>query len=253
MSIDYDLKSRVIELGLDELERQVSKSIFYHLYPNEDYQPEMAYELAVHYENFYMTKHKDLWLEAKKINHARYHRVRHLKRYIEYMLNAGDCVFLTFTFSKKSLLEISEKSRKTYVQRFLKSYDTLYVANKDFGSDEFYISDSGEECQGTCREHFHAVIRIDKVDFYKWKYGRIRGQRVRSIEDSPCLAQYVAKLTNHAIKETTKRSCLIYSRMTFADYEKKQKLTQFINTNFEEIENIDLPFEDVYDQDCLFG
>lgn len=239
-NIDYDLKARVLELGLDEIQRKVSKAIYFHDFPSKNYIPEMSYELALHYEKFYSSRHSVLWEEAKKINHARYHRVRRLKHYIKNMLNLGDCVFLTFTFSDKTFSKVSDSSRKAYVQRFLTSYNTLYVANKDFGHEKG-------------REHYHAVIRTDKVDFSEWKYGRIGGERVKSIEDSPKLAKYVAKLTNHAIKETTKRSNLMYSRVTFSDYEKNEKLTQLFNTNFDEIENAILPFEDEYKQDCLFG
>ena len=237
--IDYELKAKVIELGLDELERQVSKSIYYHIYPNENYIPEMSYELAVHYENYYMTKHKELWLEARKINNAMYDKVRHLKNYIKTMLSYGDCIFLTFTFTDKILNNTTALTRRNYVQRYLRRYNTLYVANKDFGKKNG-------------REHYHAVILVDRVDNKLWKCGAIDFERVKSTNDFTKLAKYVAKLTNHAIKETTKRNCMLYSRMTFVEYEKIQKVNKILNSNFEEIEYSVLPFVEDSVQYCLF-
>ena len=79
----------------------------------------------------------------------------------------------------------------------------MYVANIDYGSKNK-------------REHYHALINCDKVDFKSWrKYGNINAKRVRNKDiesDKTKLSKYIAKLSNHAIKETTKRSCLIYSR-----------------------------------------
>ena len=95
-----------------------------------------------------------------------------------------------------------KETRRKYVSRCLKKYNTLYVANIDFGKKNG-------------REHYHAVISIDKVDNKDWLYGDIDFKRVRNKnieEDKKRLSKYIAKLSNHAIKETTKRCCLLYSR-----------------------------------------
>ena len=56
----------------------------------------------------------------------------------------------------------------------------------------------------------------DSIDLSLWRsYGNINVQKVRnnSIDlNKKRLSKYICKLSNHAIKETTKRSCLIYSR-----------------------------------------
>lgn len=235
--IDYDLKSRVLELGLDDLQRQVSKALFYHDFPNENVECQLSYEFALHYDNFYSTKYPDLWNEAKKINHAKYERVHRLKFYISRMLQLGDCLFLTFTFNDKCLNSTSASTRKTYVQRYLKNLNTLYVANIDFGKKNK-------------REHFHAVVLKDKVDFKQWVNGNLDGERVRSTSDFGKIAQYVAKLTNHAIKETTKRCSMIYSRMTFQEFERLQYKNNF-KLNFVESDE-QCVFESEFVQDCLF-
>lgn len=141
--------------------------------------------------------------ECLKINDASYHRAKRLKDRVEAMLLNGDCLFLTLTFTDTTLANSTEKVRRVAVSRFLKQFGVPYVANIDFGSKNN-------------REHYHAIINASNIDLSSWrKYGNINAQRVRNrnIErDSIRLSKYVAKLSNHAIKETTKRSCLIYSR-----------------------------------------
>ena len=234
--IDYDLKSQILKIELDVLQRQVSKSLYFHDFPNQEIECFLCYHLALEIECFYRTCYSDLWEEAEKINHARYERVRRLKHYISRLLNYGNAQFLTFTFNKHSLDNLSASTRKTYVTRFLKKLDTLYVANIDFGK----INE---------REHFHAVCCSDYVDYTSWNYGALNGQLVRTVEDSPALSKYISKLTNHAIKETTKRSSMIYSRLTFDEYERKQKVK---NISFDEVSCDVLPFSDEYYQDELF-
>ena len=138
--------------------------------------------------------------EARKINKASYGRVKRLKERITDMLSNGHCIFCTFTFSDKVLNETSADTRRQYVRRYLKSYNCQYVGNIDFGKD-------------TGREHYHALVRIDKMSNTGWTYGHqwLEHVHVRGAS-SVKLAKYISKLTNHAIKETTKRSVLIYSR-----------------------------------------
>ena len=79
----------------------------------------------------------------------------------------------------------------------------MYVANIDFGAQNH-------------REHYHAVIQCKKIDASSWhKYGAIFIEKVRNNgigHDCERLSKYVSKLSNHAIKETTKRCSLLYSR-----------------------------------------
>ena len=80
----------------------------------------------------------------------------------------------------------------------MKSISDFYVANIDFGKN-------------TEREHYHALVLVDRIND-TWDYGFTWFERVHRSDSAATLAKYVSKLTNHAIKETTKRSCYIYSR-----------------------------------------
>lgn len=127
-------------------------------------------------------------------------RRKRLRKRIENMFAQGTCVFLTLTFTDEVLQNTDEKTRRVYVARFLKSVSTQYVGNVDFGKENG-------------REHYHAVIVSNTDDFSSWTYGFYKAITVRKEEaDAKRLATYVSKLTNHAIKETTKRNALIYSR-----------------------------------------
>lgn len=142
-------------------------------------------------------------LECFKINEASWKRTQRLRHRIEEMLTSGQCLFLTLTFSDETLATTDEKQRRVAVSRYLKQYQSKYVANIDYGSKNH-------------REHYHAVIQCSKVNSNTWKkYGSIDFERIR-IKNINCdrykLAKYICKLSNHAIKETTKRSSLLYSR-----------------------------------------
>lgn len=142
--------------------------------------------------------------ECRKINDAYYHRQKRLRDRVETMLLNGACLFLTLTFNNETLETTTPEQRRKRVQRFLKEYNCLYVANIDFGKENG-------------REHYHALINTDKVNGKEWRKnnGDIDFKRVRNKDinnDKTKLAKYIAKLSNHAIKETTKRSVLIYSR-----------------------------------------
>lgn len=174
---------------------------------------------------FIATRHEDLE-EAEKIIKAENNRVSRLRSRISLFLECKEPTnFITLTFSDKTLQNSTPETRRRYVTRYLKSQSKYYVANKDFG-----------EKNG--REHYHAVV-LGRVDLSGWqKYGHIlaeavgnrkeltrknvpkrykeldaQTQRACMIRDTEKkLSKYVSKLTNHAIKKTTKRSAVIYSK-----------------------------------------
>lgn len=143
------------------------------------------------------------FLECRKLNDAFYHRQKRLRARVETMLKNGNCIFITLTFNDDCLKNTNEKQRRTFVSRYLKTFNSMYIANIDFGKENN-------------REHYHAIIQSDNIDLSEWrKHGNINVERIRNRDiDKDCirLSKYVAKLSNHAIKETTKRSTLIYSR-----------------------------------------
>lgn len=215
-NIDYAFKSYVLKEHAELLKKQKRASLYdyslneffnngvvlYALKTNKDYYN--SYTELVNYciENDLMKELR----ECLRINHAERERTKRLKERIEAMLLNGKCLFLTLTFTDSTLAETTQKERRVAVVRYLKKFNAPYVANIDFGKDE----------TKTMREHYHAVIQCDKIEFEAWrKYGNINAKVVRNRninDDKTKLAKYVSKLSNHAIKETTRRSSLIYSR-----------------------------------------
>lgn len=137
--------------------------------------------------------------ESKKILRADYQRRNRLKERITSMLSLGQCLFLTFTFTDEVLEKTQPHIRRKYVQRFLKENCCQYVANIDYGDT-------------TEREHYHAVVLCDYLEYNKWPYGFSYVEKITRYASNEKLACYISKLTNHAIKESVKRCSLIYSR-----------------------------------------
>lgn len=135
------------------------------------------------------------------INNAFYHRKSRLHKVIYSMLNHSVCVFLTLTFNPKTLSNTNYDTRRKYVRDFLKSQNDYYVANIDFGDKKG-------------REHYHAIICGDNIDYTAWKYGSINGRRIDNDEKSiDCISKYVTRLSNHALKKSTgKAHYLIYGK-----------------------------------------
>lgn len=208
---NYELKAQVISNGLVDIQKKVSLTFFKcNQEVNalnetgeiiEAWKP-MTSETAEYYSLYYKTNYPEEWKEAERVNNASYHRTKRLKTKIENMISSGSCIFLTLTFTNDVLDSTSELTRKRYVARFLKSVATFYIANIDYGKKKQ-------------REHYHAIVNCDMVNHELWKYGNIDFERVRvEQEDSPVkIAKYINKLTNHAIKETTQQSRIIYSRL----------------------------------------
>ena len=137
---------------------------------------------------------------ANNLNHASYKRVARLKERIREAVESGSAYFLTITFNNETLSKTNEKTRRLYITRWLKSLTPFYVANIDYG-----------EKNG--REHYHAVITSDKRPPKTWSYGFIDILKVKTTEtDTKRISKYISKLTNHAIKHTTKGKRIIYSR-----------------------------------------
>lgn len=119
---------------------------------------------------------------------------------IDKIIQSGKALFLTLTFTDNILTSTTEKTRRTYVSRFLKENCMEYVANIDFGAKNG-------------REHYHAVVSVEnKLIYSNWKFGALNGLKIRNNSNPLAMAKYINKLSNHATKSTTKNSRLIYSR-----------------------------------------
>lgn len=131
----------------------------------------------------------------KNLDNSWYYKTTLLKRKIDFMLNNFNCVFLTLTFDDDVLNSTSEETRRRYVSRWLKSKSDYYIANIDYGSEKE-------------REHYHAIINC-RVDT-SWVGGSINFKKIVN-KNPKALAKYINKLTNHALKSSTKDNKIIYS------------------------------------------
>lgn len=188
-------KATIIKLGLHKEVKKLDREI-YKAYTNNDYD-------VPFYEMVFCNEHhcspSDIVL-ARSINNSNYKRVNRLNDRIQRYLSMGVCVWLTLTFNEDTLTNTTEEQRRKYVVRYLKKQSTYYVANIDYG-------------KSTEREHYHALVVTDYVDMNQWKYGFAYTERVKNhCSTSVKLSKYVSKLTNHAIKDSTRRSAYLYSR-----------------------------------------
>lgn len=216
--IDYELKSRVMEL--EETEFILTWAAKVHRYYNCRWSPsscdDIDFDTCRERDEYFKFFYPEEWKEAFRINTANYSRVGRLRPKLEKMLQEFECTFLTLTFSDDYLEKSTPQARRLAVCRFLNSLECCFIGNKDFGSDDVYLSDKGEVRQGTKREHYHAVVGrlITDEDRKRYKslgYGTLRAKPIL-VPNVKALSKYVSKLTNHALKETAKRSALIYSR-----------------------------------------
>lgn len=217
---NYELKAKVIELGLTTDLKQISKSKWIQLklceraFEEEDFDYDIESirafkhtlnpDLCDYLERKIKKQYSEEYIkEAERVNNAEYHRVKRLRTRIGRMLENHNCVFITLTFDpKKGIFDTTQETRKKYVKNYLKSQSNCYVANIDYGEE------NGQE-------HYHALV-INRVDPKPWnnKCGNCDVKLVNNcdLDTSIKIAKYISKLTNHAIKATTKRSCIIYSR-----------------------------------------
>lgn len=202
--VDYSYKSTILKHGLEKAIKKIS--LCNHLNILSDLTGEYyTFSLSSESINYWFDSLADKFgfcsiLEADRINHATFERTRRLKRRVESIISYPS-LFLTLTFTNNVLFTTSLATRRRYVARFLKSITSNYVANIDFGSKKG-------------REHYHALVQVESVDHTLWRYGAINFERVSydSTKTTDKLSEYVSKLTNHAIKKTTRRFHLIYPK-----------------------------------------
>lgn len=195
--IDYSKKAAVIESGLVQKVKELRKNK-YQAYDDDRTQYYLSLE-----ELLLRNDNPDAFDEASRIANADFRRNTRLKHKIERLMQMGDCVFLTLTFTDEAL-KLQASTRRKYVTRFLKGCSKYYIGNIDYGAKNG-------------REHYHAIVLTDNVDFSKWTMGAINGKRIIKSSNPLKLAKYISKLTNHAVKETCKRNAIIYSRVDWME------------------------------------
>lgn len=206
---NYELKSRLIGSDMLNYYIQVQRSYYFHYVKLENAKLEgeiltrpwyiIPLRTAEKIEEDYSTNYPLEWRECGRIYNAFRLRYSRLHKKIEEMLFSGTCIFLTLTFTDEVLANTNEQTRRKYVSRCLKKYNTKYIANIDYGEKNE-------------REHYHAIILTENFNHKDWQYGIVNFERVKQTSDCKALANYINKLTNHAVKKTTKRNHMIYSR-----------------------------------------
>ena len=197
---DYTIKAHVIGCGLVSDVSKVQRTFFKSGYniPLSRFDYTLTQAEAIYKDYHDTALGSVLWHEANKVRTANQKRVQRLKHRIASYIKQGPCLFLTLTFTDEVLQSTTEDTRRQYVRRFLSKYGD-FVANIDYGEENG-------------REHYHAVLRTDKrVDYTDWQGGNCDGKKIYN-ENDTALAKYICKLTNHAIKTTTKQCRILYSR-----------------------------------------
>lgn len=150
----------------------------------------------------------DTWRVCSNLTKSRSRKAKRCRTKVGKCVLEGKGYFFTLTFSDDTLAKTSEKTRRRYVARFLKGICDKYVANIDYGGKNG-------------REHYHAVglpfwwtfdtykvgkrMYEDMPNCKDWsKYGFFEIRKVGNTEaDMKKVANYTAKLSAHALKDTT--------------------------------------------------
>ena len=200
--INYELKAKVLKEGLVDHYKRIKRAKWSDYAKNSwgEIVPTSYHDIkeALEDEAFFISENKEEWLEAGKVVDSDHKRTKRLRFKIQKMLDAGDCVFATLTFTDDVLAKTSKETRRKYVTLYLKSQQAQYIANIDYGGKNG-------------REHYHAVV-LGRLDPKLWEYGALNVKKIIKTSKPIKLAKYVNKLTNHAIKDTCKRNAIIYSR-----------------------------------------
>ena len=157
---------------------------------------------------------------------SEYQRINRLKKRITNMLkNNNNCYFLTFTFRNHVIESKNQLKRLRYVKQYLSDFANEYILNIDYGKI-------------TKREHYHAIAtpkyKIFLCDAYKLgnlEYKKIHenGYYKAINKNNDAIAK---RFLNHATKETTKQSKIIFARRNHQSeikYNLKLKIDAFLN------------------------
>lgn len=154
-------------------------------------------------------KNNDVFKPIKEYENklaSRYMKVGRIKRKIVYLLVRYQYnYFCTFTFNDK-YIDKCDRTKKDMIKNVVFNYsdDIKMILNIDFGSK-------------TEREHYHAIISTNKKgDFKKYLDKNYKcfsyTERIilanKSVEK---ISKYINKLSNHATKESTRRSRIYYN------------------------------------------
>ena len=192
MAFSYQQKSFALSTGIDKAQRKLSRAIFHGRLDIMD-----LLELKKQFDEAHGNGSFHL---GYCLNQSRYKRKQRVQSRIFNMIMSGSS-FLTLTFSPKVLETTNEETRRQYVRRWLKEFAKDYVANIDYGGKRG-------------REHYHAVVKCSPDDVpSSWRGGFMNAKAIRKdTGDIEAISKYIAKLTNHALKESAQLKRIIYSK-----------------------------------------
>lgn len=119
-------------------------------------------------------------------------RNKKCKRYAEKvreLLTSSNCVFGTLTLRDEEL-NVSDEVMRKRLQRFFNQNQCRYICNVDYGWKNE-------------RKHYHFIADVKSIDCNLWKYGFAFIEPILKKKEFP-LADYINKMSNHAVKQTTK-------------------------------------------------
>ena len=156
---------------------------------------------------------KDKKLES--ILSSRYQKCSRIKKRFIYLIARYKYLyFVTFTFDDY-YINLCDRSRKDLIKSSLYGFssDIKYILNIDFGKN-------------TERLHYHCIVATndngDLNSFLQNNYPCFSyTEKIRiSKEDLKRTSKYINKLSNHAIKDSTKRSRLLYNFKGYDTFDK---------------------------------
>lgn len=205
---NYELKAQVLKTNICKELKKIDKKHYLNCVNGVVYDQ----DLEDRYFNL-LNEYDYSWIEeGRRINNSTFQKTKRVRERMKNMFNLGECVFLTLTFSDATLSTTTEKTRRRYVAQALASQED-FIANIDYGNDKEYKGRNKERRKGTAREHYHAVI-VGRFDRHKWEqFGHCWTEKIIINEKTEkAVPKYLTKLTNHAVKNSTRCCRLIYKR-----------------------------------------
>lgn len=154
---------------------------------------------------------------------ARYNKVSRIKQHFIYMImKKKNLYFLTFTFDDKYINKC-DRTKKDLIKNLLNEIDacSFYILNVDYGSK-------------TERQHYHCIYGTNKnldLKFLLDKYYPCFSYTEKIRLDSSSInkvSKYVNKLSNHAVKDSTKKSRIYFNFKGYGDMSVEEVKNSYI-------------------------
>lgn len=193
-----DYKKAIIDLGIDVKVKKIKKDLYKQdktIISDDEGIVDQVYSLSwEQWKKEHVEQPK--YDCAIRLLQSSHNKIKKIRKKVRDLIEDGNAIFITLTFTDDVLAKTSPLTRRRYVARYLKQQSDVYVANIDFSPKQ--------------REHYHAIVG-SRCNLSQWSYGYSYAEQIRNQDkDVKRTTNYVAKLTNHALKVNATR--LIYSR-----------------------------------------